>query len=119
MGSKLSSWLFAVIGVFFGIAGCLVVCWLEWGFYQEVSLLPWGTEIRPMGLAFDELVVSFLTFILAVPLSVAGAYFAVKRRRRAFGILSFFGLVFGFLPFPLSLWLGWKIIAVTGVVPEQ
>jgi hypothetical protein len=118
MGEKLPSWLFGLAGVFFGIAGCLTICWLEWGFYQEVSVLPPGTEIRPMGLAFHELVVSFFTFILAIPFSVAGICFAIKHRRRAFSILSLVGLVFGFLPLPLGAWLGRRIIAATGVILE-
>jgi hypothetical protein len=118
MQSKPFSFLFAYAGVFIGVVGCLAICWLEWRFYKDVSALPPGTEIRPMGHAFDELAVGVLTFILVVPLSLTGIILSIKQRRLAAIYLSFIGIVLGIIPLPLGIWLGHKIIAATGVILE-
>jgi hypothetical protein len=114
-----SSWLFAYAGISAGIAGSLVICWLEWCFYKDVSALPPGSEIRPIGHGIYELAVGGLTFLLTIPLSMAGAYFSIKQRRLIPGLLSLLGIVLAIIPLPLAFWLGQKIIAVTGVTLES
>ena len=71
-----------------------------------------------MGQAFDELAVGVLTFILVVPLSITGTILSIKQHRLAAIYLSFIGIVLGIIPLPLGIWLGHKIIAVTGVILE-
>ena len=118
MQSKSLAWTLALAGFIFGVVGCAVTFWLEWRLYKVLSALPAGTEVRPMGQAFDELVVAFFTFILAVPFSVAGICFGVKQHRAAVWLLSAIGIVFGVSPLPFGIWLGRTIFAVKGIVFE-
>jgi hypothetical protein len=118
MQSKSFSFLFAYASVFIGIAGCLAMCWLKWRFYEDVSTLPPGTGIRPIGEAINELEIGVLTLVLAIPLSLAGISYSIRQHRLVARLLSFSGLFLGIVPLPLGIWLGHKIIAATGVVLE-
>jgi hypothetical protein len=101
------------------VVGNLGICWMEWGFYQAVVKLPPGTEIRPMGLAFTEFLIAFLTFFLVVPVSAMGICLSGEKKRFGQLILLALAIALSLTPMPLGWWIGNKTIAATGVVIEE
>jgi hypothetical protein len=109
----------AIAALFASIAGNLVICWHSWQFYVGMSALPPGSEIRLIGRGIDSLLVSSVTFVVAMPLSIAGVMFSIRQHRVSTALVSFAGVVLTLTPFPLAYWLDGRIIAATGITLAQ
>lgn len=107
--------ILALAAVLAAFAGNFVICWQGWQFYESVSALPPGSEIRLIGRGIDNLLVSSVTLIVTIPFSFAGLVLSIKQRRTRTGLASVIAAVFALTPLPLAYWLDGRIIAATGV----
>ena len=119
MERKSVSLVLALVALLISIAGNFVICWQDWQLYSGIVASPSNAHLWLGGRGIQAIIVSLITFIIAMPLGVAGVIVSFAQRRVSTGLVSVLAMLFALTPLPLAFWLDGKIIAVTKATLSQ
>jgi ABC-type phosphate transport system permease subunit len=119
MERRFLSLVLALVAVLVSLTGNLVICWQDWQLYSDIVASPSNTQVWLGGRGIQTIMVSLVTFVIAMPLGVGGVIVSFAQRRVSTGLVSVLAMFFALTPLPLAFWMDGKIIAVTKVTLSQ